>query len=142
MATVVWTSTTAPSPLTVSPFSSSAAVTAVFVGNTKPDSTGSGTCSIAHRRIQPWNYSEYNFIETNLDTNPSSVCDYDTTPDGNSPNLSFAIDDSVGVTLQPGETETSLQLCGLSQCQDHRNTHQRQCRFSQQCSCFVAGLYH
>ena len=53
--------------------------------------------------MEPGNYI---VVQTNLPTFPDNVYDYDTTPDGDDSDKDTTVDNKVGVTVEPGETDT------------------------------------
>ncbi|KAI2514176.1 protein of unknown function DUF11 [Fragilaria crotonensis] len=72
--------------------------TTTVVGTTTTDSNG----SYSFVGVEP---GTYKVVESNLPAYPDDVSDYDAIPDGDATDLNATVDNSVGVTVEAGETD-------------------------------------
>ncbi|KAI2514321.1 protein of unknown function DUF11 [Fragilaria crotonensis] len=72
--------------------------TTTVVGTTTTDSSG----SYSFVGVEP---GTYKVVESNLPAYPDDVSDYDAIPDGDATDLNATVDNSVGVTVEAGETD-------------------------------------
>ena len=72
--------------------------TAIVVGTTTTDFSG----VYKFTEVKP---GTYKVVESNLPAYPDDVSDYDAIPDGDASDLDTTVDNSIGVTLEAGETD-------------------------------------